>query len=301
MASAAAEKLDAELRAWTASMTDQNPSVADLRAGGESMATFGTERDDVKVEQVDMGGRRALVHTPDSVGDGVILHLHGGGLTLGSPESHSRLAAHLAARSGLTVYNLDYRLAPEDPFPAALDDTAAAVRWLVEQGVSPERIFLSGDSGGCALALTTLMELHRDGVRLAGGIFMSPWVDFRLTSGSYDSNAESDVMCSQPMMVPLRANYCPTGDYDNPRISPAVTGDFAGLPPLMIQVSAAEVLLDDARLIDRRAREAGVDVTYQEYEVVPHVFQLFAGNLPEADDALQSVADWTARVLSDRA
>jgi monoterpene epsilon-lactone hydrolase len=301
MASAAAEKLDAELRAWTATMTDQNPSVEDLRAGGEAMATFGTERTDVKVEQVDMGGRRALVHTPDEAGTGVILHLHGGGLTLGSPESHTRLAAHLAARSGMSVYNLDYRLAPENPFPAGLDDTVAAVRWLLEQGVPGEQVFLSGDSGGAALALGTLIEQTQAGVRLAGGIFMSPWADFRLTSPSYETNAATDVMCSHPMMVPLRQNYCPTGDYENPRVSPAVAGQFTGLPPLIVQASAAEVLVDDARLIARRAEEAGVDVTYQEFDVVPHVFQLFAGNLPEADEALQSIADWTTRVSAGRA
>src|SRR5205085_6064624 len=98
-----------------------------------------------------------------------------------------------------------------------------------------------------------------------------------------------------------RANYCPDGDYENPRVSPAVAGDFTGLPPLIVQASAAEVLVDDARLIATRAREAGVEVTYQEYEVVPHVFQLFAGNLPEADDALQAVADWAVRVLANRA
>ncbi|GAA4558686.1 alpha/beta hydrolase [Pseudonocardia xishanensis] len=298
MASAAAEKLDAELRAWTASMTDQNPTIEDLRAGGEGMGNFGAERTDVKVEQIDMGGRRALAHIPEQVGSGVILHLHGGGLSLGSPESHTRLAAHLAARSGMTVYNLDYRLAPENPFPAGLDDTAAAFRWLVEQGVPTEQLFLSGDSGGAALALTTLMDQARDGVRLAGGIFMSPWADFRLTSGSYDSNATSDVMCSHPMMVPLRQNYCPTGDYENPRVSPAFAGDFAGLPPLIVQASAAEVLVDDARLIARRAEEAGVNVSYQEFDVVPHVFQLFAGNLPEADEALQAIADWAGRVAA---
>lgn len=301
MASAAAEKLDAELRAWTASMTGQTPTLDELRAGGEAMGTFGAERTDVKVDEIDMGGRRALVHRPEQVGSGVILHLHGGGLTLGSPESHTRLAAHLAARSGTTVYNLDYRLAPENPFPAGVDDTAAAVTWLLDQGVPAERIILSGDSGGAALALTTLIDLTREGVRLAGGIFLSPWADFRLTSPSYETNAASDVMCSHPMMVPLRQNYCPTGDYENPRVSPAFAGELVGLPPLIIQASAGEVLVDDARLIARRAEEAGVDVIYREFDGVPHVFQLFAGNLPEADEALQSVGDWTARVLADRA
>jgi acetyl esterase/lipase len=98
-------------------------------------------------------------------------------------------------------------------------------------------------------------------------------------------------------MLPLRRNYCPTGDYENPRVSPALTGDFTGLPPLMIQTSAAEVLADDARLIAVRAREARVDVTYEDFDVVPHVFQLYAGNLPEADEALESVSRWTASVL----
>ncbi|APE34713.1 hypothetical protein BOX37_12970 [Nocardia mangyaensis] len=296
MASELAKKLDADLRAWTAGMVGAAaPSVESLREGAEGMGTFGAERDDVVVDEVDMGGRRALRHVPQDVGAGVILHLHGGGLTMGSPESHTRLAAHLAARSKMTVYNLDFRLAPEHPFPAAIDDTAAAFGWLVAQGASPGRIFLSGDSGGAALALSTLIDLTRAGTRVAGGIFMSPWADFRLVSGSFESNDESDVMCSRPMMLPLRQNYCPSGDFENVRVSPALAG-LAGLPPLMIQASAVEVLLDDAKLIAQRAGEAGVDVTYEEYDIVPHVFQLFAGNLPEADEALQSVADWASKV-----
>ncbi|MGM5068839.1 alpha/beta hydrolase [Rhodococcus qingshengii] len=298
MASEVAEKLDAELRAWTSSMVGaSDPSVESLREGAEAMGTFGAERSDVVIDEVDMGGRRALKHTPQNVGDGVILHLHGGGLTMGSPESHSRLAAHMATRSKMTVYNLDFRLAPEHPFPAGIDDTAAAFERLVEQGVSPDRIFLSGDSGGAALALSTLIDLTRAGTRLAGGIFMSPWVDFRLVSGSYETNDEFDVMCSRPMMLPLRQNYCPSGDFENPRVSPALA-DLTGLPPLMIQASSMEVLLDDAKLIAQRAGDVGVEVTYEEYDVVPHVFQLFAGNLPEADDALQSCADWATKALT---
>jgi len=299
MASVEAENLDAQLREYISGMDSEDTSLEDLRVGGEAMGTFATERHDVLVESADMGGRRALVHTPDNARHGAILHLHGGGLTLGSPESHTRLAAHLAARSGLTVHNLDFRLAPENPFPAALEDTAAAFSWLVDQGIPPHKIMLSGDSGGATLALTTLMDLQRGGVQAAGGILMSPWVDFRLTSETFETNAASDVMCSRPMMIPLRHNYLPDGVYDDPRVSPAVAGDFTGLPALFIQASSAEVLVGDARLVEERARTAGVDVTYREYDVVPHVFQLFAGNLPEADEALQAIADWTAALITD--
>ncbi|MFF2059922.1 alpha/beta hydrolase [Rhodococcus qingshengii] len=298
MASEVAEKLDAELRAWTSSMVGaSDPTVESLREGAEAMGTFGAERSDVVIDEVDMGGRRALKHVPQDAGDGVILHLHGGGLTMGSPESHTRLAAHLAARSKMTVYNLDFRLAPEHPFPAGVEDTAAAFEWLVSQGVAPGRIFLSGDSGGAALALSNLIDLTRRGTPPAGGIFMSPWVDFRLVSGSFESNAESDVMCSRPMMLPLRQNYCPSGGFEDPRVSPALA-DLAGLPPLMIQASSTEVLLGDAKLVAQRASDVGVEITYEEYDVVPHVFQLFAGNLPEADEALQSVADWATKALA---
>lgn len=298
MASEAARKLDEALRARTRGPQVNPPTIEQLRAGGELMATFGTERDDVKVDQVNMAGRRALEFVPDEVDEHVILYLHGGGLTLGSPESHGRLAAHLAARSRATVYNLDYRLAPEEPFPAALDDTLEAFRWLLGRGVPSDRIYLAGDSGGAALALATLIDLTRYGHVLAGAIFLSPWADFTLTANSFTTNAESDAMCSRPMMMPLRDNYCPAGDFENPRVSPAATGDFAGLPPLMIQASAQEVLLDDAKLIAARGREEGVEVTYEQYDMVPHVFQLYAGNLPEADEALQSVADWVLAQLS---
>jgi monoterpene epsilon-lactone hydrolase len=300
MVSVEAQKLDAQLRAWISTMGEQDTSLEALRAGGEAMGTFGSERDDVTVEQIDMGGRRALVHIPAHARQGAILHLHGGGLTLGSPESHTRLAAHLAARSRLTVYNLDFRLAPENPFPAGIEDATAAFHWLVEEGVPADRIIMSGDSGGSTLALTTLMDLLREGIRAAGGILLSPWADFRLTSETFESNAESDVMCSRPMMIPLRDNYLPDGTgYDDPRVSPAASGNFAGLPPLIVQASSAEVLVGDARLVKQRATEAGVDVTYGEFELVPHVFQLFAGNLPEADEALQSIADWTSSLLQD--
>ncbi|MGM5068716.1 alpha/beta hydrolase [Rhodococcus qingshengii] len=300
MASEEAEKLDGELRAFSSSMVGAAaPTLESLRIGAEAMGTFGAERFDIAVEEVDMGGRRALKHVPQDGGDGIILHLHGGGLTMGSPESHTRLAAHLAARSKMTVYNLDFRLAPEHPFPAGIDDTAAAFEALVEQGVSADRIFLSGDSGGAALALSTLIDLTHAGTRPAGGIFMSPWADFRLVSDSYEANDESDVMCSRPMMLPLRQYYCPSGDFDDPRVSPALS-DLAGLPPLIIQASSMEVLVDDAKLIAQRAGDAGVEIAFEEYDGVPHVFQLFAGNLPEADEALQSVADWAMTVLNRR-
>jgi epsilon-lactone hydrolase len=262
------------------------------------MATFGTARDDVDVTQLHVGGRRALRFVPSQVADHVILYLHGGGLTLGSPESHSRLTAHLAARSKATLYSLDYRLAPENPFPAGIDDTVAAVRWLLANGVAEQRLFVAGDSGGAALVLAALIALTEEGHRLGGGIVMSPWADFTLTAESFDTNATSDAMCSKPMMMPLRDNYCPAGDFEDPRVSPAATGNFTGLPPLMIQASAQEVLLDDAKLIAARGREAGVDVTFEAYPLVPHVFQLYAGNLPEADEALQSVADWMSSRLA---
>ncbi|MBY4208123.1 alpha/beta hydrolase [Rhodococcus fascians] len=299
MVSIEARTLDAALRNRP-NTSRVAPTLEQLRRNGEAMGTFGTKRDDVTIGEVDMGGRRALEYVPDGVGDGIILYLHGGGLTLGSPESHTRLAAHLAARSRARVYNLDYRLAPEHPFPAALDDVAAAFRFLTGRGVPAERIIIGGDSGGAAIALATLVDLTESGHRLAGGLFMSPWVDFTLTADSFETNADLDPMCSRQMMVPLRDNYCPSGDFENHRVSPALNGNLTGLPPLLVQVGASEVLRDDARLIAERGLQAGVEVDIEEYAGVPHVFQLYAGNLPEADDALQSAADWTTLVLGRR-
>lgn len=301
MASPQAYALADQIRAWRDQLMGNGtpPSLEEQRAAAEAMGSFGTQPDGVTIESVDAGGRRALLHTPVDVVDGAILHLHGGGLVVGSPESHSRMAAHIAMQSRRRVFNLDFRLAPENPYPAARQDTRAAYEWLLAQGLDSSQIFLSGDSGGAALAMGTAIALRDEGFPLPAGLIMfSPWVDFTLNSKTLSTNAERDLNVPVEALQMMRENYAPAADYDDPEISPALIKNYRGLPPFHVQASEEEVLLGDALLVAQRASTAGVPVRLKTWQVVQHVFQLFAGNLPEADESIRLMSAWIEDVSS---
>jgi monoterpene epsilon-lactone hydrolase len=221
----------------------------------------------------------------------VILYLHGGGYVMGSLHSHGPLTAHLAHLTSTPVYGLDFRRAPEHPYPAALDDTRAAYDALLGKGWAPEQIVLAGDSAGGGLVLALMSRLRDEGAVPAGGILLSPWLDLALTGASMERLAGVDPWTTRAALELFAGMYAGEASVDHPEISP-VNMDFRGLPPLLVHVSASEILLDDARTTQDRASAAGVDVEFRSWEGVPHVFQLFAGFLPEADESLRDISDW---------
>ena len=241
---------------------------------------------DVEVRAGELGGRpaEALVPTGGTPGR-TVLYLHGGGFTVGSPATHRALAAHLAAASGATVHLLDYRLAPEHPFPAAVDDAVAAYRDLVAGGADPRRTALAGDSAGGWLALTAALRLRADGDRLPAVLgLVSPWLD--LSGGSWPDRID-------PMLQPAWLHRCAAAfiggaDVTGSAFAP-LAADLSGLPPMVVQVGSEEILLPDAVRLARTARAAGVPVDLRRLDGLWHVAHASAGQVAESTAAVGSL------------
>lgn len=224
--------------------------------------------------------------------DAVLLYLHGGGYCIGSINTHRALVARLSAATGMRGLAVDYRLAPEHPFPAAVDDATAVYRWLLAEGVAPSRVVVAGDSAGGGLTLATLLAVRDARLpRPAGGVCLSPWTDLEVTGATMDTHAERDPMIQRAGALRLAAAYLGATHAQTPLASP-LHADLRGLPPLLIQVGTAETLLDDSVRFAERARAADVDVTLEPWEDMIHVWQAFAPLLPEADAAITAIGAW---------
>jgi phosphinothricin tripeptide acetyl hydrolase len=227
-------------------------------------------------------------------GQAVIVYLHGGGYCIGSLDTHRPMLTHLAHATAGRVLAVDYRLAPEHPHPAALDDALAAYRSVLAQGVAPSQVVLAGDSAGGGLTLATLVALRDAGDPLpAAGVCLSPWADLTQSGATVASNADADPMVRASDLDRWAEAYRGEADAAAPLISP-LWADLHGLPPLHIEVGTTEVLLDDARRVAGRAGTAGVDVNLVEREDMIHVWHFFAGVVPEADVGIARVARFVA-------
>lgn len=271
-----------------------NPHEADIptvRAAFEQFASVYPTADGVKREKADANGVPGEWITPPAVsGDTTILYIHGGGWTMGSVNTHARLVANICAACDARSFSIDYRLAPEHPYPAGLDDCITAYRWLIEdQRVDPARLVIAGDSAGGNLTLASLLRLRDEGLPLpAAAVCLSPATDMLATGESHRTRAEADPMLDPTGLPVVREAYCPDTDPATPYISP-LYGDLKSLPPLLIHVGDAEILLDDSKGFAERAKAAGVDVTLKVWDEMIHVFQFFAPMLPEANEAIAEI------------
>ena len=227
--------------------------------------------------------------------DRVVLHLHGGAYLMGSPRTHLGMAASISRSSRSAVVLPDYRLAPEHVFPSALDDAVASYRWLVEQrGFHPDRIAISGDSAGGGLGLAMLVRLRDEGHELpACYVGLSPWTDLAGTGASMHELDGVDPWLSAAMVTPAARAYAGQTPLDDPLLSP-LYADLSGLPPMLLHAGSHEILLDDARRLVERAREAGVDASLGVFDEMWHVFQAFPG-LPETRRALREIGAFIRR------
>jgi epsilon-lactone hydrolase len=224
---------------------------------------------------------------------GVMLYLHGGAYNLGSVNASRDRIARLVAATRHKALALDYRLAPENPFPAALEDAVAAYRWLLAEGTAPGRILFAGDSAGGGLAVATLVALRDAGLPLpAGAVCISPWVDLALTGDSIHSKAAADPILDAASLARYAATYAGDAPLTSPLISP-LYADLHGLPPLLILAGTEEILLDDATRLAEKAGQAGVAVTLATWEGLFHVFPV-VGFLPETRQAMQQVGAFAA-------
>lgn len=227
----------------------------------------------------------------DGLRAGTILYFHGGAYVFGSPRTAMSLTGNLVARTGFRALSLDYRLAPEHPFPAAVDDALSAYRALLDSGEDPSAIVFAGDSAGGGLTVTTCLAARDAGLPMPAAIVaFSPGLDLTRTGESMDTKAGVDPLFTRESLEHTADMYLAGQDPRHPLLSPATLGDLTGLPPMLLQAGTNEVLLDDSTRMAARAREAGVDVVLDITADVPHVFQSFAGVLDEADDALDRAA-----------
>lgn len=236
--------------------------------------------------------------TPPTADDtSCILYLHGGGYVLGSRHSHRGLAGHLANAVGARALLAEYRLAPEHPFPAALDDAVAVYRALLED-FDHRSIVISGDSAGGGLALSTAMRIRDEGLPSPAGVaLISPWTDLAGTGESLVTNADVEIMLDPTRVTEVAELYHPGTGADHPYVSP-LYGDYAGLPPLLIQVGDEEVLLSDATRVAERAEAAGVAVALRVWPRMWHVWHMFTPWMPDARRAVNEYARWAIGVIS---
>ncbi|RKE17321.1 alpha/beta hydrolase [Streptomyces sp. TLI_171] len=282
------EALDAMLRSGPRS--DVPPTVEEQRAGFAAALTR-EAREGVATRRTVLGGRPALeFEPPGASARGRLLYLHGGGYVVGSPETHAGLVGELAGRAGLRAVSLDYRLAPEHAFPAAVEDGLAAYRELLATGTDPRELVLAGDSAGGGLSIATLLAARDAGLpQPAAVVLFSPWTDQTVSGDSMRSKDGADPIFTEADIRAYAEFYVAAGDPKDPLASP-LFADLTGLPPLLVQVGANEVLLDDAVRLAGRAGAHDVDVTLEIGAGLSHVYQHFYGSLDEADAALDRAA-----------
>jgi monoterpene epsilon-lactone hydrolase len=227
-----------------------------------------------------------------------MLYVHGGGYVFMSAATHRNLTSRISQAAGIAVLSLDYRLAPEHPFPAAVEDSVAALAWMGHNGPAgasdASATFVAGDSAGGGLALATLLKTRDDGGRQAdAAVTLSTFADMTLAGASMDTQKDNDVMVTRDVLDRMIRETLPNGELRDPLISP-IFGDLAGLPPLYMLVGGAEVLLDDTTRFAGLARAAGVVVSVDVYPGLMHIFPLFAARLPEGQEAIGKIAAFLA-------
>jgi len=277
-------------------VVDPNASVEEARAGFEQVASMFPVDADIKCEVVSAGGIKAeWVSAPDADAGRAVLYLHGGGYVIGSINTHRSLAARLSRASKARVLVIDYRLAPEHPHPAAVDDSVAAYRWMLGQGLKPARIAVAGDSAGGGLTVATLVAIRDAKLPLPGaGACLSPWVDMEGIGESMTTKADVDPIVQKAGLLQMAAAYLGGKDARTPLAAP-LYADLSGLPPLLIQVGTAETLLDDASRLAERARKAGVTVSYEPWDSMIHVWHLFAPMLDEGQQAIDRIGEFVRK------
>jgi acetyl esterase/lipase len=256
-------------------------------------------RPDTKREPVDAGGVKAEWFTPAGAReDQVMLYLHGGGYVMGSVETHRSLVDDLAVATGCRALSLDYRLAPEAPFPAAIEDASAAYRWLVGQGIPASKLVIGGDSAGGGLAAATLLALRDAGDPLpAGAALLSAWLDMEGTGESCQTRNELDPMVDAGSLHGMARLYVgENGNLRDPLASPLLA-QLQGLPPLLVQAGDWEVLRDDSTRFAHDVHAAGGDVTLSIWPEMVHVFPFFAHFTPEAREGVKEIGDFLRRCL----
>ena len=244
----------------------------------------------VHISKVSLGGIPTQRTIPKNGSNGLaVLYIHGGGMVLASPRTHRDIISHISTATGACVYAPDYRLAPQHPFPAGLDDVFAAYRALLDQDIQPNRLVVAGDSAGGTLMLALLLKLRE--ARLpypAAAVAISPAPDLTLPGDSWERNSATDSL-PKPVCLQWTSYYAKPEQLNDPLVSP-IHGQFSGFPPTLVQAGTAECLYDNITLLVKKMKVAGADVTFEAYPGMPHVWHLYRAVTPQGDTAIQSIA-----------
>ena len=271
-------------------------SIIEQRKRQEKSLRFLRLPKEIHCEEItEIGVPAEWIDVPNA-GKGIILYLHGGAYALGSINSHRELISRLVNNTNCRALAINYRLAPENPFPAALEDSLQAYNWLLSNGYEPSQICLAGDSAGGGLAISTLIALREKGIPIpAGVVCFSPWLDLTLSGKSIIDKKDFDPILSGAILEKYINDYIGDHQADDPLISP-LFADLKGLPPMLIHTGRNEILLDDSIRFYEKARKAGVDVSLKIWNDMFHVFQLFSF-FPATQESMKLVSLFVNRVL----
>ncbi|MHA2283436.1 MAG: alpha/beta hydrolase [Promethearchaeota archaeon] len=253
--------------------------------------------EDVEIEQLKIGNiPTEWISVPGAHEEKVFYNLFGGGYIMGNLKSRRIIPYHLSRATHFRCLNIEYRLAPENPFPAALEDAIEAYKWLISEGFDPKKIVIGGESAGGGLAIATLLKLKESNLTLpAGAVLMSPWADLTGSGESIIRNQRFEPLIKDGLVNMARL-YAQKEPLNNPLISP-VFADLKRLPPLLIQAGGIEALVDDSNMLAERAKKDGVEVKLEVYENMTHVFQNFGEELPESRKAYENVNEFIQKLI----
>lgn len=290
-----AEQVRQMLLAARAAGGDGEPPIEAMRAGMLASTAAMLPIETATLGSGELGGVRAQTIIPQTVADGrTLLYFHGGGYVIGAPETHTGMVSYIADAMQATCWSMDYRLGPEHPFPAAIEDGVAAYRALLATGVAPEKVIIAGDSAGGGTAVATALKARDEGLAMPAGLALqSPWVNLVNEGWSYDHKANRDPMITKASIDRMAGLYLNGADARSPLASP-VYADLAGLPPMLIQVGPDEVLMSDSIMLAERAGAANVEVTLEIWPEMFHVFQALYPFLKQSRDAIARIGEWGA-------
>ncbi|MGV9171413.1 MAG: alpha/beta hydrolase [Promethearchaeia archaeon] len=270
------------------------PSVEAVRKGLDQIALLSKIPKDIECEPVDINGIDGeWIRAPEADLDKVLLYLHGGGFIAGSIDTHRDLVSRISRAANISVLIIDYRLAPEHPFPAGLEDAFKTYQWLLsKKNLNAEDIIIGGDSAGGGFTLSVLIKARDEGLPLpAAAICISPATDLAGTGDTYESKAKLDPFLSPELVIFMRETYLQNTDPKNPLASP-LFANLHGLPPIYIQVGTAEILFDDSKRIAKKLESADIEVELDIWEDMIHVFAAFAAIAPEGKKAIENIAQF---------
>jgi len=287
------EELSAVIDLLAAREQPDDPTTSDRRESFIKLVRSIGGNTSADIARLEVGGRPAeWVTAQEAASDAALLYLHGGGYVIGSPETHRELASRMSLATGCRVLLLDYRLAPENPYPAAVEDAAIAYSYLLSQGFEPSRLAVAGDSAGGGLTVATLVSIRDSGLPLPScAVCISPWVDLEGLGESMMTKRSVDPMISREGLIDYATAYLNGTNPQSPLAAP-LYANLRNLPPFLIQVGTRETLLDDSVRLAERARLAGGQVQLEQWEDMIHIWPLFAPMLPEGQRAIDHIGEF---------